>query len=351
LLICDISRNEAREEMKTIIRMNAVMITFIAFLFVSCAPQKGGSDADAQRALTLSGIELTFCSESALNTCIESKGGAACGKKHCNKENYEDNVCALKQFSDCLDNDGGTGCKKYCGHPVQCLRKSSVFDCGPGGCQCFDTGMAANSPLGDTIIDLATTGGLSFAGFLIKKAVVGVTKISATAIGSGAARALAGNLDASFGQAFNMGARFGLRMTAHSHELTAQGTIRAAPSILKVRIDSAKQAVLPQLGANAENYIWIVDDAGNFIIAPEVKLAVNQTLGHPTLCGGCAGRIAGEVEKVTNPNGTIKYIINNQSGRYFNDVNHGQSHLENAAKVLQLLVGQNVEVVAQFLNF
>lgn len=337
--------------MNTWIPSRTLLVLLIGLMMTSCAPARKAPEAEAQRALTMSGTELTFCSETLLNSCIDSKGGSACAAQHCNKEKYEDNVCAVKQFASCLANNGGIGCKKFCGHPVQCLRKNSVFDCGPGGCQCFDTGIAAQSPLGDTMIDLATSAGLSFAGFLIKRAVLGVTKISASAIGSGAARALAGNLDDSFGQAFNMGARFGLRMTAHSHELTAQGTIRAAPSILRIKIAAAKQVALPQLSASADNYIWIVDDAGQFIIAPEVKLAANQTLGHPTLCGGCAGRIAGEVEKVINPNGSMKLIINNQSGRYFNDVKQGQLHLENAAKVLQILAGKNVEVVAKFLDF
>lgn len=328
------------------------MLVWVFGFSGACTPKvPRAGDSAAQSAQTYSGTNITFCSASSLDACIAGNGGEACVLKHCNKEIYEDNVCATQMFSACLAGNGGIGCKKFCGHPVQCLRKSSVFDCGPGGCQCFATGQAAESPIGEALIDLASGAGISFTGFLLKRAVLGLTKISASAVGGGTAKALAASLDDSFGQAFGMGARFGLRMTAHAHELTAQGAIKSAPSVLRIKIGSVRAAALPNLGANADNYIWIIDDAGHFIIAPEVKLAARETLGHPTLCGGCLGRIAGEVERLASPDGSLKLIINNQSGRYFNDPKNGKMHLENAARVLQILAGDKVEVIAKFLDF
>ena len=331
--------------------MRHIWALCIALICISCVPKRAAQNSEVMQGKTLSGVEVTFCDEIQLNSCVSSNGGAGCLTNHCDKKTFHDNVCATSEFRNCLANGGGIGCKKYCGHPVQCLRKSAVFDCGPGMCRCLDTGAAAPSPVGDTIIDLVSTAGISFAAQLLKNSVTSIWRISAASVSSQSTRALAGSLDNALGSAFGMGARFGLRMSAHSHELTAQGAIKVAPNILKIRVSSVKQTALPNLSANAENYIWIVDDTGHFIIAPEIQIAARQTLGHPTLCGGCMGRIAGEVEKVIKPDGTIRLVINNQSGRYFNDFVEGKKHLENAAKVLQVLAGPKAEVVAKFLDF
>jgi len=331
--------------------MRQIFSLCLALLSFSCAPKRTSQTSEVMEGKTLSGVEVTFCDEIQLNSCVSGNGGAGCLANHCNKDIFHDNVCATNEFRRCLSNGGGLGCKKFCGHPVQCLRKNSIFDCGPGMCRCLDTGVAAHSPVGDTIIDLVSTAGISFTTQLLKNSVISIWRISAASAASQSTRALAASLDNAFGSAFGMGARFGLRMSAHSHELSAHGAIKVAPNILKIRVSSVKQTTLPNLGSNAENYIWIVDDTGHFIIAPEVQIAARQTLGHPTLCGGCMGRIAGEVEKFVKPDGSIRLVINNQSGRYFNDIADGKKHLENAAKVLQVLAGPKAEVIAKFLDF
>lgn len=328
---------------------NLILILVVA-IGIGCARNNSPQAVETLSTKTLSGTEVTFCDEAKLNNCVDNQGGSACLSQHCNKKDYQDSVCAIAQFQDCLFNKGGTGCKKYCGHPVQCIKNQSVFDCGPGGCRCLATGAAPESELGNTFIDLIAGAGVSFTGLLIKTTVLSVTKLSSRWVTTAAVRGLASTLDDSFGTAFGMGARFGLRMTAHTHEIAENGVIRVAPNILKIKISAVKEMPLPSLVRNSENYIWIVDDAGSFIIAPEIKIAVNQTLGHPTLCGGCSGRIAGEVVKKIE-NGITKFYINNQSGRYFNDFEMGKKHLENSAKVLQTIVGTSAEVIVQYLAF
>jgi hypothetical protein len=333
---------------RTILALGLVASTSVAAgcsAETSDLPESGESDSVA--ALAAAAPIGKVCDESSLDQCIRGGGGATCITRHCESE-VGDDVCASELAKVCLRGGGGIGCKKYCGHPIACYRKKGVFSCDRGGCRCLDPGVAEEDPIGNFLIELVGSAGLSLARQLATKLVRSSLTIAAERASLSAVSAFGSSLDDSFGTAFTMGARGGLRLSAHPHELV-NGTIRVAPDVASVSLRALRTIKLPALGTRADNWIWLVDDGGRFLIAPEVKLAARQTLGHPTLCGGCSARIAGEIIEETGPDNVTRLVINNQSGRYFQDFDHGAEHLQHAAEVLQAITGR--PTVARYVDF
>ena len=188
-------------------------------------------------------------------------------------------------------------------------------------------------PIGNFLIELIGSAGVSLARQLATKLVRSSLTIAAERASLSAVSAFGSSLDDSFGAAFTMGARGGLRLSAHPHELV-NGTIRVAPDVASVSLRALRTIKLPALGTRADNWIWLVDDGGRFLIAP---------------CGGCSARIAGEIIEETGPDNVTRLVINNQSGRYFQDFDHGAQHLQHAAEVLQAITGR--PTVARYVDF
>ncbi|USD38931.1 hypothetical protein [Ferrimonas sp. SCSIO 43195] len=107
----------------------------------------------------------------------------------------------------------------------------------------------------------------------------------------------------------------------------------------------------PLILDEGEGYVWVIDEAGNFIIAPEVttpwgtkypqgmmriedgkpkKWGYKEKYGHTALTGGAKARIGGELEM---ENG--QWYLNNKSGRY-NKLRPGRTEtaLHNAGEML-----------------
>ncbi len=113
-----------------------------------------------------------------------------------------------------------------------------------------------------------------------------------------------------------------------------------------------------------EGYVWVIDKAGNFVIAPEItspwgvvykngmmriedgkpkRVGYKEKYGHTALVAGAKARMSGELEM---ENGV--WIINNKSGRY-NKERPGRTKdiLVNAAKYLEQIAPQtrgNLEI-------
>lgn len=178
-------------------------------------------------------------------------------------------------------------------------------------------------------------------------------KVAPRAAGNALAR-LRSNLSQSFGDAFSMGARAGLTIKPHAHELTSSGSIIINPTRRIVSLRNPAHVRFDRPDSTAANYIWLISESGDFIVAKETVIPGKfldprgrrpATLGHPTLCRGCKARIAGEI--IVGSDGSL--TINNQSGRYYSDPSDGKNHLDNAAQVLRAISGRTVRT--NFMDF
>lgn len=108
--------------------------------------------------------------------------------------------------------------------------------------------------------------------------------------------------------------------------------------------------------------IWLVDSEGNLLIALEegfpiseefkrYPMARNSTLhpahdrlGHPSLVGGAAARIGGEIYLDTGFNPPC-LVMSNASGRYGINCGREPQQLENVANLLR---NENINIITQF---